>query len=92
METVGMSVAQTLATPEDMLSVEGSELSGYRYEITREQWDGQVALARLPPSEALTRCPARCPVSRVEVGYGRPVMAEQHGGIAFRARAEMACG
>lgn len=39
MEKVGMTVAQTLPTPEDMLAVEGAELGGYRYEITREQWE-----------------------------------------------------
>lgn len=39
MEKVGMSVTQTLPTPEDMLAVEGAELGGYRYEITREQWE-----------------------------------------------------
>lgn len=39
MEKVGMAVTQTLETPEDMLAVEGAELGGYRYEITREQWE-----------------------------------------------------
>ena len=39
MEKVGMTVVQELETPEDMLAVEGSELGGYRYEITREQWE-----------------------------------------------------
>lgn len=43
MEKVGMAVTQTLATPEDMLAVEGAELGGYRYEITREQWERSVA-------------------------------------------------
>ena len=38
MEKVGMVVTQTLETPEDMLAVEGAELGGFRYEITREQW------------------------------------------------------
>lgn len=38
MEKAGMTVAQTLPTPEDMLAVEGAELGGYRYQITREQW------------------------------------------------------
>ncbi|NYD86207.1 GNAT family protein [Cellulomonas oligotrophica] len=38
MEKVGMAVAQTLETPEDMLAVEGSELGGYRYEMTKERW------------------------------------------------------
>ena len=38
MEKVDMTVTETLATPEDMLGVEGSELGGFRYEITQEQW------------------------------------------------------
>ena len=38
MEKVGMVVTQDLETPEDMLAVEGAELGGFRYEITREQW------------------------------------------------------
>lgn len=37
MEKVGMTVTQTLDTPDDMLGVESSELGGFRYEITREQ-------------------------------------------------------
>ncbi|MET0787615.1 MAG: GNAT family N-acetyltransferase [Cellulomonas sp.] len=39
MEKVDMTVAETLDTPEDMLAVEGSELGGLRYEITKEQWE-----------------------------------------------------
>lgn len=39
MEKVGMVVTVALETPEDMLAVEGSELGGYRYEITKDQWD-----------------------------------------------------
>ena len=39
MEKVEMTVTETLPTPDDMLAVEGSELGGFRYEITREQWD-----------------------------------------------------
>ncbi|MEZ0446639.1 GNAT family N-acetyltransferase [Cellulomonas sp. ICMP 17802] len=38
MEKVGMTVAESLDTPEDMLMVEGSELGGFRYEITKEKW------------------------------------------------------
>lgn len=38
MEKVGMTVTQALPTPDDMRAVEGAELGGYRYEITREQW------------------------------------------------------
>ena len=41
MEKVGMVVTQTLETPEDMLAVEGAELGGFRYEITKEQWEGR---------------------------------------------------
>jgi RimJ/RimL family protein N-acetyltransferase len=43
MEKAGMTVAQTLPTPEDMLAVEGAELGGYRYEITRDQWEHRRA-------------------------------------------------
>lgn len=39
MEKLDMTVTETLDTPEDMLAVEGSELGGLRYEITKEQWD-----------------------------------------------------
>jgi RimJ/RimL family protein N-acetyltransferase len=39
MEKVGMVVTRDLATPEDMLAVEGAELGGFRYEITKEQWE-----------------------------------------------------
>lgn len=38
MEKVGMTVATTLPTPEDMQAVEGAELGGLRNEITKEQW------------------------------------------------------
>ena len=38
-----MAVTQTLETPEDMLAVEGAEFGGYRYEITRDQWEQQQA-------------------------------------------------
>jgi RimJ/RimL family protein N-acetyltransferase len=41
MEKVDMTVTQTLETPEDMLAVESSELGGFRYEITQEQWSGR---------------------------------------------------
>jgi RimJ/RimL family protein N-acetyltransferase len=41
MEKVDMTVTQTLETPEDMLAVEGSELGGFRYEITQEQWSSR---------------------------------------------------
>jgi hypothetical protein len=34
-----MVVTQDLETPEDMLAVEGVELGGFRYEITKEQWE-----------------------------------------------------
>src|SRR6478609_10388843 len=42
MEKVGMTVATTVDTPEDMLMVEGAERGGFRYEITKEQWDADV--------------------------------------------------
>lgn len=38
MEKVGMTVAEALETPDDMLAVEGADLGGYRYEITRDRW------------------------------------------------------
>jgi RimJ/RimL family protein N-acetyltransferase len=38
MEKLGMTVVETIPTPEDMQMVEGSELGGVRYEITKEQW------------------------------------------------------
>ena len=41
MEKLGMTVAETLPTPDDMLTVEGSELGGLRYRISKEQWEGQ---------------------------------------------------
>lgn len=39
MEKVGMVVAKNLDTPEDMMMVEGADLGGFRYEITKEQWE-----------------------------------------------------
>ena len=39
MEKVGMSVVESLPTPDDMQGVEGAERGGFRYEITREQWE-----------------------------------------------------
>lgn len=38
MEKVGMVVVEELATPDDMLAVEGADRGGYRYEITRDAW------------------------------------------------------
>jgi hypothetical protein len=39
-------VTEALATPDDMLAVEGADLGGYRYEITREQWEQRAAADR----------------------------------------------
>ena len=39
MEHVGMSVVAQIPTPEDMQGVEGAERGGFRFEITKEQWD-----------------------------------------------------
>jgi RimJ/RimL family protein N-acetyltransferase len=39
MEKLGMTVAEAIPTPEDMQMVEGSELGGVRYEITKQQWE-----------------------------------------------------
>ena len=38
MEKVGMSLVESVPTPDDMQGVEGAERGGYRFEITREQW------------------------------------------------------
>lgn len=38
MEKVGMTVAQEIPTPDGMRMVEGAELGGFLYRITREQW------------------------------------------------------
>ncbi|MFG1607920.1 GNAT family N-acetyltransferase [Actinoplanes sp. NPDC049265] len=39
LEKVGMTVTETLETPDDMRMIEGAEDGGVRYEITREQWE-----------------------------------------------------
>ncbi len=39
MEKLGMTVADTLPTPDDMQMIEGSEHGGVRYEIAKEQWE-----------------------------------------------------
>ena len=44
MEMVGMSVAAQIPTPDDMQGVEGAERGGFRYEITREQWERRPRL------------------------------------------------
>ncbi|MBO9570552.1 MAG: hypothetical protein J7503_17255 [Cellulomonas iranensis] len=36
---LGMTVVETLETPEDMAAGEGAELGGLKYAITREQWE-----------------------------------------------------
>ena len=41
MEKVGMTVADSIPTPDDMLMVENAELGGLRYEIVKEQWEQQ---------------------------------------------------
>jgi RimJ/RimL family protein N-acetyltransferase len=41
MQKLEMTLADTLPTPDDMMMVEGSELGGVRYEITKEQWEQQ---------------------------------------------------
>lgn len=41
MKKVGMSVVEPLPTPEDMQGAEGAELGGFRFEITRERWEGR---------------------------------------------------
>jgi len=39
MEKVGMSVVEEIPTPDEMQGVEGAERGGFRFEITKEQWD-----------------------------------------------------
>ena len=39
MQKVGMSVVESLPTPDDMQGVEDAERGGFRFEITREQWE-----------------------------------------------------
>ncbi|MFE2064915.1 GNAT family N-acetyltransferase [Streptomyces sp. NPDC059467] len=39
MEKLAMTLAETIPTPPDMETVEGSEHGGVRYEITKEQWE-----------------------------------------------------
>lgn len=39
MEKLEMTLVDTLPTPPDMMTVEGSEHGGVRYEITKEQWE-----------------------------------------------------
>ncbi|MFF3446416.1 GNAT family N-acetyltransferase [Streptomyces sp. NPDC002667] len=41
MKKLDMTLTDTLATPPDMMMVEGSEQGGVRYEIAREQWEGR---------------------------------------------------
>jgi RimJ/RimL family protein N-acetyltransferase len=41
MEKVGMTLAEVIPTPEDMMTVEGSELGGLQYQIVKEQWHEQ---------------------------------------------------
>ncbi|MFE9452015.1 GNAT family N-acetyltransferase [Streptomyces sp. NPDC006739] len=41
MEKLHMTLTATIPTPSDMQMVEGSELGGVRYEITKEQWAQQ---------------------------------------------------
>ena len=41
MEKLAMTLVDTVPTPPDMETVEGSEHGGVRYEITKEQWERQ---------------------------------------------------
>ncbi|SDO69950.1 Protein N-acetyltransferase, RimJ/RimL family [Pedococcus dokdonensis] len=41
MEKVGMSVVESIPTPDEMQSVEGAERGGFRYEVTRDQWEAR---------------------------------------------------
>jgi RimJ/RimL family protein N-acetyltransferase len=59
MEKVGMQVAKKIATPEDMREVEGSELGGLQYEITKEQWEQQHEGRERGPATTSARRPNR---------------------------------
>ena len=39
MAKVGMSVVERIPTPDDMQGVEGAERGGFRFEITKQQWE-----------------------------------------------------
>ncbi|XVU30040.1 GNAT family N-acetyltransferase [Actinoplanes sp. CA-054009] len=39
MKKAGLTFTGTLETPPDMMKVEGADLGGVRYEITKEQWE-----------------------------------------------------
>jgi RimJ/RimL family protein N-acetyltransferase len=39
MEKADMTFTEKLPTPDDMMMVEGAELGGVRYQITKEQWE-----------------------------------------------------
>ena len=39
MKKIGMSVVEEIPTPDDMRAVEGAERGGFRFEITKEEWD-----------------------------------------------------
>lgn len=41
MEKAGMTLAESIPTPDDMLMVEGAEFGGLQYEIAKEQWERQ---------------------------------------------------
>ncbi len=41
MEKIGMTAAENIPTPDDMLMVEGSERGGIQYEIVKERWATQ---------------------------------------------------
>jgi RimJ/RimL family protein N-acetyltransferase len=43
MQKLGMTLAENIPTPPDMEMVEGSEHGGVRYEITKDQWERQIA-------------------------------------------------
>ncbi|MFJ5645598.1 GNAT family N-acetyltransferase [Streptomyces sp. NPDC093223] len=45
MEKLGMTLAENIPTPDDMMAVEVSEHGGVRYEITKEQWERRHASA-----------------------------------------------
>ncbi|MFI8004782.1 GNAT family N-acetyltransferase [Streptomyces sp. NPDC086010] len=43
MEKLGMTLTESIPTPDDMKAVEGCEHGGVRYEITKEQWGRRQA-------------------------------------------------
>ena len=50
MEKAGMTIAESIPNPDDMLMVEGAERGGLRHDMSKEQWE-----QRQPGAERDTR-------------------------------------